>query len=302
VNLKAWSQLLRLPNLFTVPGDPLAGFSLACAASQGLDCWISFQPYGVSLASLLFYCSGLLQNDYFDRQEDFRDRPYRPIPSGRVQPGTVILVSSLFALAGTITAFSLGTATGFTALVLMAVITLYNRWAKRIQVAGPLTMGLCRGLSLLLGASAFGGQAMVTPGVVVSAIALTLFIAAVTHIAAGETAAYTSGEMRWAPLATVVAWFIGLHLILKPSALFSLLIFVALSAAAAFWTFRCGSFLTSNAPPPVIQKTIGQFIRGLLLIQATMIALSGPSTGALVVILLLALPLSQAVAKRFYAS
>jgi hypothetical protein len=30
--LTAWLQLLRVPNLFTVPGDPLAGFSLAAVA------------------------------------------------------------------------------------------------------------------------------------------------------------------------------------------------------------------------------------------------------------------------------
>jgi hypothetical protein len=30
--IKSWIQLLRVPNLFTVPGDPLAGFCLACLA------------------------------------------------------------------------------------------------------------------------------------------------------------------------------------------------------------------------------------------------------------------------------
>ena len=27
--MKAWLQLFRVPNLFTVPGDPLAGFLIA---------------------------------------------------------------------------------------------------------------------------------------------------------------------------------------------------------------------------------------------------------------------------------
>ena len=31
--LRTWGRLLRLPNLFTVPGDPLAGLCLAAAVA-----------------------------------------------------------------------------------------------------------------------------------------------------------------------------------------------------------------------------------------------------------------------------
>ena len=71
-----WLRLLRFPNLFTVPGDPLAGFFLAGAAA----------PPGNALlavgAALCFYVCGLVLNDLVDVGEDARERPGRPLPAG----------------------------------------------------------------------------------------------------------------------------------------------------------------------------------------------------------------------------
>ncbi|HAU38264.1 MAG TPA: 4-hydroxybenzoate polyprenyltransferase, partial [Phycisphaerales bacterium] len=44
-----------------------------------------------------------------------------------------------------------------TALALLATIVAYDAGAKRVPVVGPLVMGLCRALSLLLGATASWG-------------------------------------------------------------------------------------------------------------------------------------------------
>ena len=37
--LRAWLEILRVPNLPTVPGDPLAGVLLAAAAAGGAVPW-----------------------------------------------------------------------------------------------------------------------------------------------------------------------------------------------------------------------------------------------------------------------
>src|SRR6266567_8976267 len=90
---RAWLQLLRAPNLFTVPGDPLAGFLLATAGRPDIRLVFAIT------ASLCFYCHGLLLNDLADLAEDRRDRPNRPLPSGAASPGAVRMVCAVLALA-----------------------------------------------------------------------------------------------------------------------------------------------------------------------------------------------------------
>ena len=68
--LKNWLQLLRAPNLFTVPGDPLAGFLLASGGE-----FVAYAAFLAMGASICFYCGGLLLNDLADLEEDRRDRP-----------------------------------------------------------------------------------------------------------------------------------------------------------------------------------------------------------------------------------
>ncbi|MEA3189035.1 MAG: hypothetical protein QOD99_2865, partial [Chthoniobacter sp.] len=72
--LRTWLQLFRAPNLFTVPGDPLAGYLLVVRGSFN----------GAVLpaigASICFYAAGLLMNDLADFAEDRRERPERPLP------------------------------------------------------------------------------------------------------------------------------------------------------------------------------------------------------------------------------
>lgn len=300
--LKAWGELLRVPNLFTVPGDPLAGFCLASVAGSTAVSFSALPVWGVLLISLFSYCAGLVQNDYFDLEEDRRDRPSRPLPSYRVAPSTAIIVASLFAVAGLVTAFFVGVATGIIATVLVLVITIYNHSAKPVPIVGPILMGLCRGLSFLLGASVLGWRGISTPAIVVSAILLSLYIATVTYIAASETESYNSGAMRWGPGATILVWFLGLYFLIRPSTLYALPASITLALLSGFWTLYCGSLLVTHASPEVIQQTIGRFLRGLLLIQATVVALHGYSGFVIVLLLLAAWPISQKLGRRFYAS
>ena len=77
--MRAYLQLLRLPNVFTAMADMLLGFLFT---HQTLEPW----PQFVLLlgSSSLLYLAGMVLNDYFDRDQDARERPLRPIPSGRV--------------------------------------------------------------------------------------------------------------------------------------------------------------------------------------------------------------------------
>lgn len=187
--LLAYAQLLRVPNVFTAFADiGLAGAATGAITRQ-TGPWLL-----VLAASGCLYLGGMVWNDYFDRHEDARHRPFRPIPSGRVSPrSAAILGCGLFAAAlgivaiGTERAFEGNTPADplIPTLPLIAAILLYNRWLKRTP-AGPLGMGLCRFLNVMLGASVGTGEALDTGVDVHLASVVGLYIVGVTWFARTE--------------------------------------------------------------------------------------------------------------------
>ena len=88
--LLAYAQLLRLPNVFTSFADiALAGCAVGIFTDNPLSLLLLFAASGS------LYLGGMVWNDVFDRAEDGRDRPFRPIPSGRIKLRTAIGIGCL---------------------------------------------------------------------------------------------------------------------------------------------------------------------------------------------------------------
>ena len=176
--LVTWGRLLRLPNLFTVPGDPIAGYLLAAGV-------LGWDVLGAVAASMCLYCGGLLLNDYFDRHVDARERPERPIPSGAVKPRTVLAVGGLLLVAGPVIAYlAAGSGACFVAGLVAAGVYAYDAGLKKVRWLGPVVMGSCRAGSVLIGAAAAEGL-MAAPALMVAAITLA-YVTSVTVLASGE--------------------------------------------------------------------------------------------------------------------
>ncbi len=77
--LRAYVELLRLPAVFTAMADVALGFLFT---HPTLEPWRIF--VALWLASSSLYLAGMVLNDVFDAQLDARERPERPIPSGRI--------------------------------------------------------------------------------------------------------------------------------------------------------------------------------------------------------------------------
>jgi 4-hydroxybenzoate polyprenyltransferase len=157
----AFAQLLRLPNVFTAFADiALAG----CAGASVYAGWQSAEYLGtlalLALASGCLYMAGMVWNDVFDLAEDRRDRPFRPLPSGRITVRTAGLLAGGLTLAGTGFTFLAGSA-GLGVGLAVAVL-LYDAWLKRTPV-GPVAMAACRFLNVLLGLSAIPPDAFPMP-------------------------------------------------------------------------------------------------------------------------------------------
>ncbi|MFB3893122.1 MAG: UbiA family prenyltransferase [Phycisphaerae bacterium] len=311
---RAWLQLLRLPNLFTVPGDPLAGFTLgwlvlAARSSRPVDA-IIVPAVLAMLASLLLYCAGLLANDYFDLEEDRRERPGRPLPSGRANPRTVILAAVAMAVAAVALAYlAQGWACAAVAGALAVAIFAYDAWLKRTPVVGKLVMGGCRGLSCLLGSAAAGGlSVMAEPVVIAFAAGAAVYVAAVTAVAARETGQAPVGIRRLLPVAGMIAWLVALNMggLVSCHALFLAFWPVGvLQILAVGWTIACAESLKGVPAATAAPPAVGKLIRGLLLVQASVVLWFGVLGWAGLVpaaVLVAFWPISAIIGRRVYAS
>lgn len=168
--------MMRPANMVTALADVLAGFAVAGLAAPGKLPWL----LGAGLA---LYGGGVTMNDFFDRRLDAVERPERPIPSGRASAWSACLLGITLLLAGTACAWRASAVSGMLAGALALLAVAYDAGIKHVPLAGPLAMGSCRGLDLLLGVSASAGA--LSARWYVAAIPVA-YISGVTLLSAGE--------------------------------------------------------------------------------------------------------------------
>ncbi len=188
---------MRAPNLVTAPGDPIAGYLLAAGAASRLDPRLGWTVF----ASLCFYAGGLVMNDVADARVDRIERPARPIPSGAISIGAArVAVFLLFGLALGACVMAGGRAPIIGA-ALSASIAAYNLLFKNVRLLGPVVMGLCRSLSMILGASIVGTA---NPLLLGASAGLTAFIATLTLVARREMNTRRADWSGWFPVGVVL--------------------------------------------------------------------------------------------------
>jgi len=210
--LVAYAQLVRLPNLFTALAD------------IGLGWFVTRAPWPAALAaaaiSACCYCAGMVWNDVFDVGQDERERPFRPLPSGRVSTAAARrLGGGLFAAALAVAGLADFAAESLRFLpltvLLAGAVLLYDRVLKRTRF-GPLGMGACRFLNVLLGLAAADSAAVPWPLRLHLAAVVGLYIVGVTWFARTEARASDPKQLRLATgtmaAALALALALPLHL------------------------------------------------------------------------------------------
>jgi 4-hydroxybenzoate polyprenyltransferase len=204
-SLQDYVELIRLPNVFTAVADVAMGFLFVQATgTEWTPTPWDYATLGTLIAaSAALYMAGIVLNDVFDLDIDRQERPERPIPSGRVpfdaarRLGWRLLFLGVALASGTV--FLTGhLRPGVAAAVLATAILLYDAWLKRTPL-GPLAMGACRMLNVLLGMSAVEGTLHAEHWLVAGAIGV--YVAGITLFA--RTEARRSGRLQLAT-ATVV--------------------------------------------------------------------------------------------------
>ncbi|MFI8916713.1 SCO3242 family prenyltransferase [Streptomyces sp. NPDC053513] len=313
--IRAWAELLRLPALFSVPGDTLAG-----AAAVGLRPGRG-TAYAVG-ASLCLYEAGMALNDWADREEDAVDRPHRPLPSGRIAPAAALGAAGLLTAAGLALASRAGRPALTAATALAGTVWAYDLRLKHTPAA-PAVMATARALDLVLGATATGPAPRRTaaapvrraPGPVASAPVARrgaatrtgLRVAAPAGALAVHTYAVTAvsrheaqGGSTLAPLGALAATsalgaVTALRALRKPGGATAL---VPLLPAALYVGTTAVPLLHAalNPSPPLTQRAVGSGIRAMIPLQAALAARAG-AVGTGIGVLGLA-PLARALARK----
>jgi 4-hydroxybenzoate polyprenyltransferase len=190
--MRSYWQLLRIPTVFTAAADIVLGFQLT---HRSFEPWPKF--VGLLVASACLYLAGMVFNDVFDVAQDTLERPQRPIPSGRVSRRAAVILGSILMLIGVAAAWTVNEQSRLIAGLLVIAILAYDAVLKRTPL-GPLGMGLCRFLNVMLGASDFAwwnvGSFWARPQIVV-AIGLGIYIIGVTWFARTEAKVSSRGSL-----------------------------------------------------------------------------------------------------------
>ncbi len=156
--LIAYLQLVRLPAVFTAVADVLMGYLFVNQSLRPVP-----RVLALMAASGCLYMSGMVFNDYFDIERDRRERPSRPLPAGSIS------LRAALALGVTLMVLGVGMALGAEVLAvdtdgysvrppavaaLIALCILLYDGVLKATAVGPVVMGACRFLNVLLGMSA----------------------------------------------------------------------------------------------------------------------------------------------------
>lgn len=280
---------MRPANLVTAVADILAGIAISGYLVSGDADWKNILL--LAFATLGLYGGGVVMNDVFDADLDRVERPERPIPSGLVSITEAASLGVILLLAGIGFAFLVNATSGLIATATAISAVVYDKWGKHHSFLGPLNMGLCRGLNLLLGISVIPSQPEVYWFL---ALVPIVYIAAITMISRGEVHGGSRGILYLAVM---------FYLVVMAAIIFAgyrndeFIITSILVLGWAWMVFVPLKNAIGNPQGRMIGKAVKAGVIALILMNAAWAAAFGFPLLALFIVVLL--PLSIFLAKAF---
>ena len=282
-------RLTRPANIVTAVSDILAGVAIAGFLTEQTS---DYAPVlWLVLATIGLYGGGVVLNDVFDAELDATERPERPIPSGLISVGEAARLAVFLLVLGVFSAYLVSQLSGVLAFTTAVAVVVYNKWSKHNAFFGPLNMGLCRGLNLVLGISCVSAQ--------VSAywylgFVPVVYIAAITMISRGEvhggrrSTLYVAAALYLVAMACIVglSWVHG-HIVVT-------MIFILAWAFMVFLPLREAVRIPEAR---MLARSVRAGVLALILMNAAWAAAFGAIYLAVVIVLLL--PFSLALARVF---
>ncbi|PJJ83192.1 UbiA-like protein EboC [Mucilaginibacter auburnensis] len=292
----AYLRMMRPANVVTSVADVLAGVAIAGYFTGLPLATNSFYPIVLlCLATMGLYAGGIVFNDVFDAELDKVERPERAIPSGLITVKNASALGLFLLLWGIGFGYAHSPQSGLIAVLIAFFALLYNRVSKHHKFFGPLNMGACRALNLLLGIS------IITPAIVQwfhLAIVPLLYIFSITMISRGEVHGGDKKNLyAGASLYLIVIFsihFISSHIGIQPQNMLYTLIFLL---PFAYMIFKPLIIAIKDPIGPNVGKAVKAGVISLILMNAAWAAAFGAIYPAIFIACLL--PVSISFARWF---
>lgn len=277
----AWLELARASNVATCASNVLVGFAIGwrCAVGPSQP-WpeTTLRVSAVIVAIVLLYVAGMILNDVIDADVDGRERPSRPIPSGRVSRRAAMGAATGFVVAALVAIAIVSPDAAIVAAGLIAAIVAYDLLHQR-SGASVVLMGICRALVYAVAAAAAAWPLEPRP-LTIFAVSIVLYIVALSTVARIEVEPDDSAgdhagagpvarriRARAAPLLLLVAPLIPL-LTVRPSTwpwtiLAGVLLFVGIQRGT----------MHLSASPPRMRHAVMAWIAAISLVDAFFLCL-----------------------------
>ena len=249
--VRAYLQLFRIPGILTVISNILFGFFVTHTSET---IWLALPLLIASSVSL--YLAGITLNDFFDYNVDKKERPFRPLPSGKIPKNRALFLGVFFMASANIWSFFVDPQSFFLSITMSSLILFYNTLAKKVVPLGIFILCLIRFLNVLLGTSAepISLQSMLLP------VPLAILIAGIGTLSKVETSFATKSITLFNPI-TLVATVL------------TILVFFYERSNPYFIVFLTVFVLSSTLPTTILKRKTSNSIQRIITFQLLSIIL-----------------------------
>jgi 4-hydroxybenzoate polyprenyltransferase len=291
--LKEYLLLIRLPNVFTTPSNILVGYFAAVSAAEAAE---GAHLLALMISSGMLYIAGIVLNDFFDIEIDKKERPSRPLPSGKISKAYALGIAIVALLIANSVALLVGPVTLAVSLALTLAIIAYDYRLKH-SVVGPFVMGSTRFLNVILGASPvllyIDGHSFAIVGAAASL--LFFYVSSITLLSKKEVGNDRPNSIPiFLILFGVISATIILGMLLQLE--WQFLIILSIFAAVLIGTFK--QYLGKKKPS--VQKVVRNMVISIIILDSVFVTGTAGLSYGLATLLLIA-PV-VVLAKKLYVT
>ena len=271
IKFKYYLQLVRFSGVFTAFSNILLGFFVV--QNNNLE-WILLSPLLITSGSL--FLAGMALNDYFDFEIDKKERPNRPLPSGKIKKSSALYVSICFLIIANVSAIIVGIETLMISLIMTGLILAYDKKIKNYNVFGILNLSSIRFFNVVLGTTVIS----LNLENIFYAIPIAFFVAGISVLAKKETLP----SSKTTEIVTIILVLIAIIYLLGFTANEDPIhyIFVAIFMVGIFLPF---AYIKGSSRVDT-QKKITFLLLGLILLDASLISAFSDVSFAIITLIL----------------
>jgi len=142
--IRAWLNIIRIGNSIALGVAAIVGYVVGGGTSI-------FNMIKVFLTAFFIGGGGNIVNDYFDRDIDAVNKPWRPIPMGLIKPEKAYIASLLFFFIGFLISVLSSYIGSVIALFAIFLVYMYSYRLKRILLIGNFVIAFLTALSIVYG-------------------------------------------------------------------------------------------------------------------------------------------------------